>query len=73
MQPEKEASVDLTIIWQQGTLFLHMSNPCASDTVAEYGIGMKNVEGIVRKYSGTMKTEVAKGRYITDIVLFLQM
>ena len=73
MQPENESSVDLSVIWQQGTLFLHMSNPCTADTVAEYGIGMKNVEESVRKYSGTMKTEVEKGRYITDIVLFLQM
>lgn len=72
-QPENKSSVDLSVIWQQGTLFLHMSNPCAADTVADYGIGMKNVEEVVRKYSGTMKTEVAKGRYITDIVLFLQM
>ena len=68
-----QSSVDLSVIWQQGTLFLHMSNPCAADTVADYGIGMKNVEEVVRKYSGTMKTEVAKGRYITDIVLFLRM
>lgn len=71
MQPENKSSVDLSVIWQQGTLFLHMSNPCAADAVAEYGIGMKNVEEVVRKYSGTMKTDVEKGRYITDIVLFL--
>ena len=70
-QPENKSSVDLSVIWQQGTLFLHMSNPCAADTVADYGIGMKNVEEVVRKYSGTMKTDVEKGRYITDIVLFL--
>ena len=31
---------------------------------------MKNVEETVKKYSGTMNTEVKDGKYITDIILY---
>lgn len=64
------SSVSLSVTWQQGTLFLHMENPCASTTKAPYGIGMKNVEETVKKYSGTLHTEVKAGKYITDIILY---
>ena len=31
---------------------------------------MKNVEETVKKYSGTLHTEVKAGKYITDIILY---
>lgn len=64
------SSIILSVTWQQGTLFLHMENPCTAVKKASYGIGMKNVEEIVKKYSGTMNTEVKDGEYITDIILY---
>lgn len=64
------SSVSLSVTWQQGTLFLHMENPCASEKKLPYGIGMKNVEETVKKYSGTLHTEVKDGKYITDIILY---
>ena len=64
------STVSLSVTWQQGTLFLHMENPCASAAKAPYGIGMKNVEETVKKYSGTLHTEVKDGKYITDIILY---
>lgn len=63
-------SVILSVTWQQETLFLHMENPCSSIIKVPYGIGMKNVEEVVMKYSGTMNTEVKDGKYIIDIVLY---
>src|SRR5699024_6174233 len=57
-------SVILSVTWQQETLFLHMENPCSSIIKVPYGIGMKNVEEVVMKYSGTMNTEVKDGKYI---------
>ena len=47
-----------------------MENPCTAADKAPYGIGMKNVEETVKKYSGTMNTEVKDGKYITDIILY---
>ena len=41
-----------------GNLFLHVSNPCSAETVPQYGIGLRNVEETVKKYSGTMQTTV---------------
>ncbi|HJC43704.1 MAG TPA: ATP-binding protein [Candidatus Mediterraneibacter gallistercoris] len=35
-----------------------------------YGIGMKNVEETVKKYAGTLNTEVKDGKYITDVILY---
>lgn len=64
------STVSLSVTWQQGTLFLHMENPCASAAKAPYGIGMKNVEETVKKYSGTLHTEAKGGKYITDIILY---
>ena len=64
------STISLSVTWQQGTLFLHMENPCASEKKAPYGIGMKNVEETVKKYSGTLHTEVKDGKYITDIILY---
>lgn len=64
------STISLSVTWQQGTLFLHMENPCASEKKAPYGIGMKNVEETVKKYSGTLHTEVKGGKYITDIILY---
>ena len=64
------STIVLSVTWQQGTLFLHMENPCTAADKAPYGIGMKNVEETVKKYSGTMNTEVKDGKYITDIILY---
>ena len=62
--------ITLSVTWQQGNLFLHLSNPCNAKTVPEYGIGLRNVEETVKKYSGTMQASVENGNYITDIVLY---
>ena len=64
------STVTLSVTWQQGTLFLHMENPCTAAEKAPYGIGMKNVEETVKKHSGTMSTEVKDGKYITDLILY---
>lgn len=62
--------ITLSVTWQQGNLFLHVSNPCSAETVPQYGIGLRNVEETVKKYSGTMQASVENGNYITDIVLY---
>lgn len=31
---------------------------------------MKNVEETVKKYAGTLNTEVKDGKYITDVILY---
>ena len=62
--------ITLSVTWQQGNLFLHVSNPCSAETVPQYGIGLRNVEETVKKYSGTMQTTVENGNYVTDIILY---
>ena len=62
--------ITLSVTWQQGNLFLHLSNPCSAKTVPEYGIGLRNVEVTAKKYSGTMQTSIENGNYITDIILY---
>ena len=62
--------ITLSVTWQQGNLFLHLSNPCSAETVPQYGIGLRNVEETVKKYSGTMQTTVENGNYVTDIILY---
>ncbi len=64
------SSVTLSVTWQQGTLFLHMENPCTDEKRPPYGIGMKNVEETVKKYSGALSTEVKDGNYITNVILY---
>ncbi len=64
------SSVTLSVTWQQETLFLHMENPCTDTKKAPYGLGMKNAEETVKKYSGTLHTELKDGKYITDVILY---
>ena len=64
------STVTFSVTWQQGTLFLHMENPCTAADKAPYGIGMKNVEETVKKYSGTLHTELKDGKYMTDVILY---
>ena len=47
-----------------------MENPCTEPEAAPYGIGMKNVEKIVRKYDGILRTECGGGVYCTNTVLY---
>ena len=47
-----------------------MENPCTAADKAPYGIGMKNVEETVKKYSGTLHTELKDGKYMTDVILY---
>lgn len=63
-------AVILSAVWQQGTLLIHMENPCADTEKKPYGIGMKNVEETVRKHFGTLKTKTEDGQYVTDIILY---
>lgn len=64
------STIAVSVTWQQGALFLHMENPCKASEKAPYGIGMKNVEETVKKYAGTLNTEVKDGKYITDVILY---
>ena len=64
------STLTLSVTWQQETLFLHMENPCKDTKKAPYGLGMKNVEETVKKYSGTLHTELKDGKYITDVILY---
>lgn len=67
---EEPPSIRLSLFFQEGNLLLHIDNPCKDQKKPPYGIGMKNVEQKVRKYQGTMLTEIKEGRYHTDILLY---
>lgn len=62
--------IKLSLIFQEGNLLIHMDNPCKAEQKPTYGIGMKNVEKRVKKYQGTLVTEIKEGRYYTDILLY---
>lgn len=65
-----DPAIRLQISYQEGTLLLCMENPCTEPEAAPYGIGMKNVEKIVRKYDGILRTECGGGVYCTNTVLY---
>lgn len=60
---------ELSIIYQNQTLLLHMCNPSSAKIPTPYGTGMQNVENIVRKYSGLLNTQIKDGYYVTDVML----
>lgn len=62
--------IQFSIVYQQHTLLFHMENPCKEDSVMPYKTGMHNVEKVVKKYSGTIQTQVSSHIYTTDIVLY---
>lgn len=59
-----------SIIYQQNTLLFHMENPCNLQILKPYDTGMQNVVNVVKKYSGTVQTQLQNNIYTTDIVLY---
>lgn len=60
---------ELSIIFQNHTLLIHMCNPSTAKIISPYGTGMQNVENVVQKYSGILNTQIKDGYYMTDIML----
>lgn len=61
--------IELSIIFQNQTLLIHMDNSSTAKSTAPYGTGMRNVENVVQKYSGILNTQIKDGHYVTDILL----
>lgn len=71
--PDALREVQLVITYQGESLLIHMENPVVSDTslpMPAYGIGLKNVEKTAAAYHGLLQTQIANGRYYTDVVLY---
>lgn len=65
-----QAVLLLRISYRENTLLIMLSNTCSEKVPQPYGIGMKNIDSVVKKYSGTMQTKVENGNYITNIILY---
>ncbi len=65
-----EKKVELSILYQQHALLIHMENPCRDRIKKPYGTGMRNVARETEKYWGTLQTCLEDHVYVTDIVLY---
>lgn len=80
--PEEERYIILTTSAEEGMVTVHVENPYSGELVMEnhlpksqrderyHGFGMKSMERIVNKYSGTMAVKAENGIFYLDVILF---
>ena len=80
--PEGDGYIILTASAEEGMVTIHVENPYSGELVMEnrlpksqrdgryHGFGMKSMERIVKKYSGTLAVKAENGVFYLDIILF---
>ncbi|MCI8586682.1 MAG: sensor histidine kinase [Lachnospiraceae bacterium] len=68
-ETQEHRSFSLTAKMKSNFLIIEAVNTTSIDRPAAYGTGLKNVRQIVKKYQGTMETEVSGGQFRIRILL----
>lgn len=78
--PEEQRYIHFAVAFQMGEIMIHVENPTKNDLKREgntvvstkeghFGLGLKNVGMVVKKYKGNFKTDVEDGIFIAAITI----
>ena len=78
--PEEQRYIHFAVAFQMGEIMIHVENPTKNDLKREgntvvstkeghLGLGLKNVEMVVKKYKGDFKTYVKDGNFVVAITI----
>lgn len=78
--PEEQRYIHFAVAFQIGEIMIHVENPTKNDLKREgntvvstkeghFGLGLKNVEMVVKKYKGDFKTDVEDGIFTAAITI----
>ena len=78
--PEEQRYIHFAVAFQMGEIMIHVENPTKNDLKREgntvvstkeghFGLGLKNVGMVVKKYKGDFKTDVEDGIFIAAITI----
>lgn len=78
--PEEQRYIHFAVAFQMGEIMIHVENPTKNDLKREgnavvstkeghLGLGLKNVEMVVKKYKGDFKTDVKDGNFVVAITI----
>lgn len=78
--PEEQRYIHFAVAFQIGEIMIHVENPTKNDLKREgntivstkeghFGLGLKNVGMVVKKYKGDFKTDVKDGTFIAAITI----
>lgn len=78
--PEEQRYIHFAVAFQMGEIMIHVENPTKNDLKREgntivstkeghLGLGLKNVEMVVKKYKGSFKTDVKDGNFVVAITI----
>lgn len=78
--PEEQRYIHFAVAFQIGEIMIHVENPTKNDLKREgntvvstkeghFGLGLKNVGMVVKKYKGDFKTDVEDGIFIAAITI----
>lgn len=78
--PEEQRYIHFAVAFQMGEIMIHVENPTKNDLKREgntvvstkeghFGLGLKNVGMVVKKYKGDFKTNVKDGTFIAAITI----
>ena len=78
--PEEQRYIHFAVAFQMGEIMIHVENPTKNDLKREgntvvstkeghFGLGLKNVEMVVKKYKGDFKTDVEDGIFTAAITI----
>lgn len=78
--PEEQRYIHFAVAFQIGEIMIHVENPTKNDLKREgntvvstkeghFGLGLKNVEMVVKKYKGDFKTDVKDGIFTAAITI----
>lgn len=78
--PEEQRYIHFAVAFQMGEIMIHVENPTKNDLKREgntvvstkeghFGLGLKNVGVVVKKYKGNFKTDVEDGIFIAAITI----
>lgn len=78
--PEEQRYIHFAVAFQMGEIMIHVENPTKNDLKREgntvvstkeghFGLGLKNVEMVVKKYKGDFKTDVKDGIFTAAITI----
>ena len=78
--PEEQRYIHFAVAFQMGEIMIHVENPTKNDLKREgnavvstkeghLGLGLKNVEMVVKKYKGDFKIHVKDGNFVVAITI----
>ena len=78
--PEEQRYIHFAVAFQIGEIMIHVENPTKNDLKREgntvvstkeghFGLGLKNVEMVVKKYKGDFKIHVKDGNFVVAITI----